>query len=109
MKITMKNKEMFGVQKVVIEQSGYIYIDEHKNSTTPMIIESETVVGFMALSELAKGFEHMKCWSEDGNGEDCEKCPVKFAGTCGIIGIKNAAIAEGIVKGTIHTIEGEKA
>jgi hypothetical protein len=84
--------ELFGVKKVEIRENGLIVIDG-VSASPPLTIEAQTYTGFFALQNLQPMFEHMKCW-KDNNFEECESCPVKSNGTCGIMGIKKAAIEE---------------
>jgi hypothetical protein len=85
-----------GVQKIGIGENGFIIIDGVAASP-PMTIESETIVGFLALESLEPMFKHMKCWNSK-DGTECPACPVKHDGICGIMGIKDAAEKEAIEK-----------
>jgi hypothetical protein len=96
MRVIKYNGVLLNVQKVKIDKNGHIIIDGISVSP-PMTIEAQAFTGFFALSGLKPLFEHMKCWKEN-SGEECESCPVKHNGTCGISGIKDAAIKEGIEK-----------
>ena len=84
--------ELFGVKKIAIHGNGFITIND-VSTLPPITIEAQTYAGFFALQNLQPMFEHMKCW-KDNNFEECESCPVKNNGTCGIMGIKKATIEE---------------
>jgi len=96
MKVTREDGSvnLHNVKKIIWNRGPHIIVDGEYYSG-PLIIESETIVGFMALEELTKAFDHMKC-VKDNNFEDCIRCPVKESesGPCGIMGIKEAAEKE---------------
>jgi hypothetical protein len=99
MKVIRDSGDIFSDIKKIIITENFVSIDNVPYYLTPMTIEAQTHVGFFALEDLKPMFEHMKCWKEK-NGEDCEICPVKNDGVCGIMGIKDAAEKEAIEKGS---------
>jgi len=98
MKATLRDGVVLtGVKEIVVyREYGRIKFDDCNHAAcTPVLIEAETIVGFMALEELLPAFAHMKC-VKDNNFEDCGHCHVRMSenGPCGIIGIKEAAEKE---------------
>jgi hypothetical protein len=106
MKVITPGMEILNVKEVKVG-TGYVLVDGEQlvHMNIPVTIMSETITGFMALSEGIKFFGHMKCWQGKGNGEQCPTCPVGHTGTCGITAIKNEAIREGLMEGTINEVE----
>jgi hypothetical protein len=98
LKVIKDGEIHLGIQRIKINENGFISIGGMPYYPAPMTIEAETHTGFFALENLEPMFKHMKCWVTR-DGEECAVCPVKHNGTCGIMGIKDAAEKEAVEKG----------
>jgi hypothetical protein len=80
------------VRNITFPGSITAIIDGIAREVSNLVVTSQTVAGFMALTDLEPWLRHMRCWHEDGS--DCPTCPVKKAHEGCVISAIKAACKE---------------
>jgi hypothetical protein len=82
------------IRSIIIPGSFTAVIDGAAREVQNLTVTSQTITGFMALTDLEPLFRHMKCWNDDGS--DCPTCPVRISGqaVCAVSSIKAACFSQ---------------